>query len=49
VKWNTESAIEDPEREQKILQDVGAKAKQANLPPQWVQHVFRLQIEAAKT
>jgi Chorismate mutase type II len=49
VKWNTGSAIEDPEREQKILQDVGAKAKQANLPPQWVQHFFRLQIEAAKT
>jgi hypothetical protein len=48
VKWNTGSAIEDPEREQKILQDVGAKAKQANLPPQWVQHFFRLQIEAAK-
>jgi len=32
VKWNTGSAIEDPEREQKILQDVGAKAKQAQSP-----------------
>jgi chorismate mutase-like protein len=48
AKWNTGSAIEDPEREQKILQDVEAKAKEAGLPPQWVQHFFRLQIEAAK-
>jgi chorismate mutase-like protein len=48
AKWNTGSAIEDPEREQKVLQDVEAKAKQADLPPQWVQHFFRLQIEAAK-
>jgi len=48
AKWNTGSAIEDPEREQKLLQDVEAKARQADLPPQWVQHFFRLQIEAAK-
>src|SRR5262249_10835976 len=49
VKWNTGSAIEDSEREQKIWQEVGAKAKHANLPPQSVQPFFRLQIEAAKT
>jgi chorismate mutase len=48
AKWNTRSAIEDPEREQKVLQDVEAKAKQADLPSEWVQHFFRLQIEAAK-
>jgi chorismate mutase-like protein len=48
AKWNNGSAIEDPEREQKVLQDVESKAKQVGLPSQWVQHFFRLQIEAAK-
>jgi chorismate mutase-like protein len=48
AKWNTGAAIEDPEREQKLLEDVEAKAKQSDLPPQWVHHFFRLQIEAAK-
>ena len=48
AKWNNGSSIEDPEREQKVLQDVQAEARQIDLPSQWVQHFFRLQIEAAK-
>jgi chorismate mutase len=47
-KWNTQSSIEDPEREATILKDVETKAKVAGLPPSWIQHFFRLQIEASK-
>ncbi|AXC11896.1 Periplasmic chorismate mutase I precursor [Acidisarcina polymorpha] len=47
-KWNTKSSIEDPEREQKILADVAVKARELGLSPQWVQHFFRLQMEASK-
>jgi chorismate mutase len=47
-KWNSHGAIEDPVREQKVLDDVRQKAEQAGLPPLWVEHFFREQIEAAK-
>jgi chorismate mutase len=47
-KWNTHGSIEDPAREQKILEELNAKAEALNLPPLWVQHFFREQIEAGK-
>jgi chorismate mutase len=47
-KWNNGSAIEDPVREQQLLADVGAKAQTLGISAEWVQHFFRLQIEAAK-
>jgi chorismate mutase-like protein len=47
-KWNRGSLVEDPEREQKILQDVASKAKELGLSPQYAQHFFRLQMEASK-
>jgi chorismate mutase-like protein len=48
AKWNSGSSIEDPAREQQLLSDATAMAVQKGLPPEWVQHFFRLQIEAAK-
>ena len=48
AKWNTGSAIEDAPREQTVLEEVEAKAAKAGLPPEWVQHFFRMQIEAGK-
>jgi chorismate mutase len=48
AKWNSGSAIEDPVREQQLLADVGARAQSLGIPPEWAQHFFRLQIEAAK-
>jgi len=47
-KWNTHAEIEDPVREQKILDGLKSQAEAAGLPSQWVQHFFREQIEAAK-
>ena len=47
-KWNSRSPIEDPAREQVILEDVNLKAAKLGLPPIWAQHFFRLQIEASK-
>jgi chorismate mutase-like protein len=48
AKWNNGSAIEDPVREQQLLSDVGVKAQALGISPEWAQHFFRLQIEAAK-
>ena len=48
AKWNNGSAIEDPVREQQLLNDVGSKAQALGLSAEWAQHFFRLQIEAAK-
>jgi chorismate mutase len=47
-KWNNNAPIEDPDREQKLLDSVGKQAQAEGLQPQWAQHFFRLQIEAAK-
>jgi chorismate mutase len=47
-KWNSGSPIEDSVREHEVLAEVGRQAEQAGLPSAWVQHFFRLQIEAAK-
>lgn len=47
-KWNTHGSIEDPAREQVILDGLKPKAEALGLPPQWVQHFFRDQIEAGK-
>ena len=47
-KWNNNAPIEDPDREQKLLDSVGKQAQAAGLQLQWAQHFFRLQIEAAK-
>ncbi len=48
AKWNTGSAIEDPDREQQLLAGVASQAQAAGIPPGWAQHFFRLQIEGAK-
>jgi chorismate mutase len=47
-KWNNNAPIEDPDREQTLLDSVGKQAEAEGLQPQWAQHFFRLQIEAAK-
>jgi len=47
-KWNNHSAIEAPDREQKLLDSVKTQAEQLGLPPEWAQHFFREQMEAAK-
>ena len=47
-KWSNNAPIEDPDREQKLLYSVGKQAQAEGLQPQWAQHFFRLQIEAAK-
>jgi chorismate mutase-like protein len=47
-KWNKNAPIEDPDREQKLLDSVGKQAQAGGLQPEWAQHFFRLQIEAAK-
>lgn len=48
TKWNTGAPIEDPAREQQLLDDIRLRAAQANLSPDWVVHFFRLQVEAGK-
>jgi len=47
-KWNDGSPIEDFPREQQVLEETRVLASRAKLPPDWVVHFFRLQIEAAK-
>jgi chorismate mutase len=47
-KWNDQSQIEDPAREQKILQDVATKSSELGIPTEWTIHFFRSQIEASK-
>jgi chorismate mutase len=48
AKWNSGSAIEDPNREQQLLADVVVRAQGVGIPAVWAQHFFRLQMEAAK-
>ena len=41
-------AIEDPVREEKILQKVGEKAAQVGIDPRAVQKIFRIIIDESK-
>jgi chorismate mutase-like protein len=47
-KWNTGGAIEDPVREQQLLESVRQQAVEQGLPPARVTAFFAAQIEAAK-
>jgi len=48
AKWGTDSPIEDPEREQQVLDGVAVKAAEMGLDPEEATRVFRDQIEASK-
>ena len=48
AKWGTDSPIEDPEREQQVLDGVAADAAELGLDPEEAKRVFRDQIEASK-
>ncbi|MEB3370230.1 chorismate mutase [Saccharopolyspora mangrovi] len=48
AKWGTDSPIEDPEREQQVLDGVAARAVELGLDPEEAERVFRDQIEASK-
>ena len=47
-KWNTGGAIEDREREGRIIAALGQQAVQQGLPLEWAERFFRAQIEASK-
>lgn len=46
AKWGTDSPIDDPAREQQVLDTVAAQAEQAGADPDEARRVFRDQIEA---
>ena len=48
AKWGTDSPIDDPAREQVVLDNVAAQAKQIGADPDEVRRIFRDQIEANK-
>lgn len=48
AKWGTDSPIDDPAREQQVLDSVAAQAQRAGADPDEVRRVFRDQIEANK-
>jgi chorismate mutase len=48
AKWGTGSPIDDPAREQQVLDSVAAQAQQAGADPDEVRRIFRDQIEANK-
>jgi chorismate mutase len=48
AKWGTDSPIDDPAREQEVLDSVAAQAQQAGADPDEVRRIFRDQIEANK-
>ncbi|MFB7560465.1 chorismate mutase [Streptomyces brevispora] len=48
AKWGTGSPIDDPTREQQVLDAVAAQAQQLGADPDEVRQVFRDQIEANK-
>ena len=48
AKWGTDSPIDDPAREQQVLDSVAAQAEQAGADPDEARRVFRDQIEANK-
>lgn len=47
-KWNSGAAIDDPAREQVILDDVAARARQMGLNEQWTRRFFQDQFDAGK-
>ncbi|MER6025601.1 chorismate mutase [Streptomyces sp. NPDC001851] len=49
AKWGTDSPIDDPAREQQVLDSVAAQAEQLGADPDEARRVFRDQIEANKT
>ncbi|MDF2269929.1 chorismate mutase [Streptomyces coacervatus] len=48
AKWGTDSPIDDPAREQVVLDTVAAQAKQIGADPDEIRRIFRDQIEANK-
>lgn len=48
-KWNTHGAIDDPLREQQIIDGLKLKAATLGVPVPWAERFFRAQIEAGKT
>ncbi|MCL6668849.1 chorismate mutase [Streptomyces panaciradicis] len=48
AKWGTDSPIDDPAREQQVLDTVAAQAQQIGADPDEMRRVFRDQIEANK-
>jgi len=48
AKWGTDSPIDDPAREQQVLDNVAAQATQLGADPDEIRTVFRDQIEANK-
>ncbi|MEU3890059.1 chorismate mutase [Streptomyces sp. NPDC029041] len=48
AKWGTDSPIDDPAREQQVLDNVAAQARQLGADPDEMRVVFRDQIEANK-
>ncbi|MBE8477684.1 gamma subclass chorismate mutase AroQ [Streptomyces justiciae] len=49
AKWGTDSPIDDPAREQQVLDTVAAQAERIGADPDEIRAVFRDQIEANKT
>ncbi|MCX4883915.1 chorismate mutase [Streptomyces sp. NBC_00847] len=48
AKWGTDSPIDDPAREQVVLDSVAAEAQRTGADPDEVRRIFRDQIEANK-
>ncbi|WP_329248727.1 chorismate mutase [Streptomyces canus] len=48
AKWGTDSPIDDPAREQQVLDNVAAQAQQLGADPDEIRVIFRDQIEANK-
>lgn len=48
AKWGTDSPIDDPAREQQVLDNVAAQAAQLGADPDEIRTIFRDQIEANK-
>ena len=47
-KWNQKSSIDDPAREQQIIDGLKQEAEAFGIPSKWAEGFFRAQIEAAK-
>ncbi|KAF1043645.1 MAG: Secreted chorismate mutase [Herbaspirillum frisingense] len=47
-KWNSHAPIDDPAREQAILDDVAARAQKMGLDAQWARRFFQDQFDAGK-
>ncbi len=49
AKWGTDSPVDDPVREQQVLDAVARQATELGADPRWTARIFRDQIEANKT